>query len=320
MMSVPKVSVVVTLFNCEEYIKECLDSILDQQCSFSIEIIVGEDCSTDSSRAILERYAELYPEVVVPIYNGKNLGICANFSSAVSCARGEYIAFCDADDYWHNPEKLQRQVEFLEDDAECVMVYSNANILNEESGSLLKNCYQLKDSSAPSGYIYEQLMRKNFIIASSPCSRAKEIKETCKEISLKNHSWMLQDYPLWLAVSLKGRVGYFDEAMITYRIRSGSLSSVTSIKRVNLKYSVWKIREYFLSVHGVPPELQEIILQDGGNRTVQYLFWNKRYDELREFVRRRTLPISSRRAKLIAQLSVSSSFLNGLQLLFRNKM
>jgi glycosyltransferase involved in cell wall biosynthesis len=133
----PKVSVCVITYNQEKYIRQCLQSIVDQETDFDFEIIVGEDCSTDGTKAIVQEFAERYPEVVKPIYQSKNIdGGVHNFLSVHAAATGEYIAHVDGDDYCL-PGKLQSQVKVLDGDINCNIVFHRmlemqiSGVLNE---------------------------------------------------------------------------------------------------------------------------------------------------------------------------------------------
>lgn len=141
----PLVSVVVTTYNHQEYITDCLDSILMQQTTFPYEIILGEDESTDGTREICIEYANKYPDKInlflrsrkdVIYINGNPTGRY-NFIESLNSCSGKYIALCEGDDYWTNPFKLQKQVDFLEGNCEYVMTYHDVSIINNE-GALLK--------------------------------------------------------------------------------------------------------------------------------------------------------------------------------------
>jgi len=110
----PKVSVCVITYNQEKYIRQCLQSIVDQETDFDFEVIVGEDCSTDGTRAIVQEFSEKFPNIVKPIYQKKNIdGGGYNFLTVHRAARGEYVAHIDGDDF-ALPGKLQAQANILE--------------------------------------------------------------------------------------------------------------------------------------------------------------------------------------------------------------
>jgi len=108
------VSVLMLAYNHESYITEAIESVLNQKCTFSFELVIGEDCSTDRTRSICEWYANKFPDKVKLLVSEKNLGIQGNFLRTLgNCISSEYIAFCEGDDKWSDINKLQYQVDFL---------------------------------------------------------------------------------------------------------------------------------------------------------------------------------------------------------------
>ena len=127
-----KLSVFVVTYNQEKYIRQCLDSILMQKVDFDYEVVIGEDHGTDGTRAICEEYAEKYPQVrLLPLK--ERLGIARNWQRVLSECKGEYIAMCEGDDYWTDPLKLQKQVDFLDLNKEYVLSFHDATIINEKN-------------------------------------------------------------------------------------------------------------------------------------------------------------------------------------------
>lgn len=123
-MTDPLVSVCVITYNHEKYIGQCLEGILMQQTSFPFEIIIGEDCSADNTRSIVSHFEQQYPGIIKPIYHRRNVGAARNhFEYCFPKIRGRYIAICDGDDYWTDPLKLQKQVDFLEQHPQCVLCF-----------------------------------------------------------------------------------------------------------------------------------------------------------------------------------------------------
>ena len=112
------VSVLCTTYNHEKYIRQCLDSMVSQKTDFPFEIIVRDDCSTDSTGSIIREYGEKYPGIVIPFilpFNHFSRGMTNDsFAEMFRMARGKYIAICEGDDFWTDPEKLQVQADFLE--------------------------------------------------------------------------------------------------------------------------------------------------------------------------------------------------------------
>lgn len=118
------VSVCMITYNHEDYISESIESILNQKTTFPFEIIIGEDCSKDNTRAIVADYASKNQNII-PIFEEKNKGVINNFLDVIAAANGKYIAFCEGDDYWVDPYKLQKQVDFLEANPQYSMCVSN---------------------------------------------------------------------------------------------------------------------------------------------------------------------------------------------------
>lgn len=131
----PKVSVCVVTYNQEKYIRQCLQSVVDQKTDFDFEVIVGEDCSTDRTREIVTEFYAKYPEKFRVILHAKNVGMIKNYLSVHEAARGDYICHLDGDDYFL-ANKLQIQKNYLDNHPNCRIVWSRMMILNQENGRL----------------------------------------------------------------------------------------------------------------------------------------------------------------------------------------
>ncbi|MFW2083299.1 glycosyltransferase family 2 protein [Acinetobacter guillouiae] len=127
-----QVSICVVTYNQEKYIADCLDSLLSQKTNFKFEIIVGEDCSKDSTRAIVQKYAEQYPDLIVPLLYEKNVGPVENLKRVYQKAKGKYIAHMDGDDL-ALPNKLQKQFDILEANPDCSICVHNMNAVDGNS-------------------------------------------------------------------------------------------------------------------------------------------------------------------------------------------
>lgn len=129
----PEVSVCVITYNQEKFIRQCLEGILMQQTDFTYEVIIGEDCSTDGTKNIIEAFEKKYPGIIKPIYHKVNVGGARNaYEFCYPLLKGKYIALCEGDDYWTDPLKLQKQVNFLRQHPDCSMCYHRANQVNEK--------------------------------------------------------------------------------------------------------------------------------------------------------------------------------------------
>lgn len=138
-MNSPLVSVGIITYNHEKFIRQCLEGVMMQQTNFPFEVIIGEDCSTDNTRKIIEEYTERYPGIIKPIYQEVNVGGARNaYEFCYPKLTGKYIAMCEGDDFWTDPLKLQKQVDFLEKNPDCVMCFHRINRVNEKGEIIAK--------------------------------------------------------------------------------------------------------------------------------------------------------------------------------------
>lgn len=161
----PKVSVCVVTYNQEKYIRQCLQSIVDQATDFDFEVIVGDDCSTDGTSEIVEFFLSKYPLVVRYIRQGKNVGPFRNLMDTCKMAKCEFIAHCDGDDFWL-PNKLQTQISFLEGNKNVSGVFTNAVIFGREIGCRNDVLFDISDSLrtifTKSPFVRSSLVERNF--------------------------------------------------------------------------------------------------------------------------------------------------------------
>ena len=152
----PTVSVAVITYNHETFIVQAIESVLMQETSFVVELVIGEDCSTDGTRRIVQAYAGKYPNVIRALLPEKNLGMARNYDAVWQACRGKYIAWLEGDDYWRTPQKLQKQVALMEANPHYSMcgtktqfVTTSTEGIERDAGELeppvLKAEYDLRD-------------------------------------------------------------------------------------------------------------------------------------------------------------------------------
>lgn len=132
-----EVTVCIIAYNQEKYIRQCLQSIIDQKTNFDFDVIVGDDCSTDGTQEIIKEFASKFPAMVRTIFQEKNTGGTRNYLDVHRAARGKYVAHIDGDDYML-PTKLQKQVDVFRAHSNLSMVVHGANILDEQTGRFLR--------------------------------------------------------------------------------------------------------------------------------------------------------------------------------------
>lgn len=154
----PLVSTSTLTYNHNPYIRDCLDGILMQKTTFPVRVVVFDDCSTDGTREIVKEYKEKYPSLIVAVLPGENTWNKPEERKEAMKPRNEarnvakYIALCEGDDYWTDPLKLQKQVDFLEANPEYSMCFTNAEVLYDgivapKSGTSIYNHLQSKEYS-----------------------------------------------------------------------------------------------------------------------------------------------------------------------------
>lgn len=136
MERIPLVSIQCTVYNHEPYLRQCLDGFVMQQTNFPFEAIVHDDASTDGSAAIIREYAEKYPDIIKPIYEienqySKHDGSLGRIMKAAIHPAAKYVAICEGDDYWTDPQKLQIQVDFLESHPDYSLSVHEYKVWNE---------------------------------------------------------------------------------------------------------------------------------------------------------------------------------------------
>lgn len=205
----PKVSVCVITYNQERYIGKCLQSIIDQETSFAFEVIVGDDCSTDSTPDIIKNFSKLYPGIIKPVFQKANINHgCNNYRITHMKAVGEYIAHMDGDDVML-PGKLQAQCDFLDNNPQCSMVVHRADII---IGDKIFKSEHSKVSHPKYSDIYRLLKLHNFFTHSSKMYR----KCASPEKSCINHQFFI-DFFIHLEHVCWGPIGFIDETLVLYR-------------------------------------------------------------------------------------------------------
>jgi glycosyltransferase involved in cell wall biosynthesis len=220
----PLVSVWMITYNHEKYIAQALDSVLMQKTSCCYEIVIGEDCSTDDTRAILKTYESNYPHIIKPVYYKENVGAFRNaYEFTLPLCKGKYIACLEGDDYWIDPYKLQKQVDFLEANSDYGMVHTGVNVVDNENQLIL-----ISNSPKPSGEVfYDLILKSAFIVTCSVCVRRDIVYEAVNH-AMKNNLKCIFDYWLWLNVAMRSKIHYNPD--ITSAYRSHSFGVTQSVK------------------------------------------------------------------------------------------
>ena len=215
--NLPMVSIFSLAYNHESYIEKAIESWLMQKTNFRFEAVIGEDHSTDRTREIVFSYAKKYPEIIRVIHSESNVGIRENAKRTRAACRGKYVAFCEGDDYWIDPNKLQRQVDFMEANPDFSICFHDAIVLQDNKSQPPKYFVSKNQKEISST---EDVIEKYYIPTASMLLRSTYIEDLPDWFKhVYNGDWALQ-----LFLSTKGKIKYIDELMSVYRKNEGGLS------------------------------------------------------------------------------------------------
>jgi predicted SAM-dependent methyltransferase/glycosyltransferase involved in cell wall biosynthesis len=214
-VSVPLLTVVCITYNHENYIRDALESFIVQKTNFPFEVIVSDDASQDGTPEIIREYEEKYGNIIKPIYRKANLGAMNNFIQTLREARSKYVVYNEGDDYFSDPYKLQKQVDFLESHPECSICFHPV-IVRFQDGSKLDEVFPSPEFRFNRTELFmDDLIKYNFMQTNSVMYRWRFISEDLQDVLPS--SILPGDYYLHLLHAQKGGIGFIDEIMAVYR-------------------------------------------------------------------------------------------------------
>lgn len=253
----PKVSVVMSVYNGELYVKEAIKSIL-QQTFDDFEFVIIEDGSTDSTLSILKAYAQQDPRIVL-VCNEKNLGLQRSLNKGLSVSCGEYIARLDADDVSLG-DRLQLQVAFLDAHPEIGLLGSAVEIIDEQKNSVVKNYVPLDHES-----IQATLLINNYFHHSSMMFRRNLVEQLGGYDETKRY---VEDYDLWWRFSRVTQLANLPDVLIQRRFRG---TSITWAHRLDMLRASWEI-----SIQAIQEYLQDVSLDAVSYKRFWWTYYSQR--------------------------------------------
>lgn len=233
-MSEILVSISCITYNHAPYIRECLDGFLMQKTSFGIEVLIHDDASNDGTIEIINEYEKKYPEIIKPIIQKENQfsqgkrGLNAKYN--FSRAKGKYIALCEGDDYWTDPLKLQKQVDFLEANEDFSICFHNIKIKREDENKIVDD--NITPSVSDITDIY-RLAEGNYLHTPSVVFRKNQ---TVFDELLTLNNLVAGDYVLHMLNAKYGKIMKLSDTMAVYRIHKGG---IWSRKSIEFTYPIW---------------------------------------------------------------------------------
>lgn len=262
----PLVSIFCLAYNHEKYISQAIDGFLSQKTGFKIEVIIHDDASTDNTAGIIREYANQYPEVIHPILQQTNLfkreGFIGITKALLYQSSGKYIAICEGDDYWHDPLKLQKQVDAMEADEGISLVTSDVDVLHQRRGRLVQSVFRRTGNiPQPDEDLTLGLLTRKYIFITCTFLLRRQsyldiIESNPEEFSGK---WPFGDMQIMLECSRLGRIHFIPESLATYRKLEESASSSRNPERhARNIVALLECTEHYARKFGYGPEVTDV--------------------------------------------------------------
>jgi hypothetical protein len=211
-----RISVIVTSYNHQDYIARCLDSILAQTGLIDLQIIIGDDRSSDRTAEIIDGYAERHPDKIVVLRREKNVGMLQNMKDCLAKVDGRYVAFCEGDDYWLSPRKLMKQLSAVRPDPDVKLCFNWLLLELSDTDSFVPHAEQ---GELPNGEIsFYSLARRPLTANFSCCFYRAEAIASVPDSYFSGKS--SADWLFNLYVTNSGKAIFLKELLSVYRIQS----------------------------------------------------------------------------------------------------
>lgn len=234
-----KLSVMMITYNQERFIGQAIQSVLAQRVNFDYEIVIGEDFSTDGTRAVVMDFYRRDPNRIVPLLRDRNIGGAANLIATLAACRGQYVALLEGDDYWTCEDKLKKQIDFLETHPNHAMCCHRVQYI-DATGFIEADVFP---SLAAGTYSIEDLLRGNFVMTCSTVLR----RDLVGALPARFSEVQPGDWLLFALVARHGKIELMDEVMAAYRVHYGaSWSSLPSLSRLRETSRMLRVLDKYL--------------------------------------------------------------------------
>jgi glycosyltransferase involved in cell wall biosynthesis len=267
-----------------------------QETDFPFELVIGEDCSTDGTREIVFDYRDKYPDRIKVVTSDQNVGAIENAKRTILACKSKYFASCEGDDFWSDPHKPQKQVDFLEANPHYGLVHGDVNHLYQENVKTIEAYNKTNKIKIPEGDIFEDLMVPSHIVKTFTTLCRKELIDKHFDFRVADErGWRLFDLPLWLEISRHSKVHYMDEVLATYRLLGESASrSKNYLSLYHFHQSVWDVRLYYLEKYACSESTGNIIYKKYFSSLIKdgYAISDRKISRkgMRGILRMRTIP------------------------------
>ncbi len=259
-----KVSVMMVTYNHGKYIEQAIQSVLNQNTNFKYELLIGEDCSTDCTRKVVERYQMDYPQIIRVVRHNKNVGALKNEAELRQRCRGQYIAVLEGDDYWIYPDKLKQQVDFLDQHPEYIGMSHNVKVLGENGEKLP---YSLQGFHHEKEHVYTKENALKFqMIGHLSGWMYRNIWDSLsqKELLKIKKCEVNSDLKLSIVLGIKGDVYFKEDEWSVYRRRFEGDGWSAQAAKMNMTLYHFerdvRLRNFLMECYGEKIDIEEKLL------------------------------------------------------------
>ena len=281
------VSIRCLAYNHEPYIRQCLEGFIMQKTNFRFEAVVHDDASTDGTVAIIREYAEKYPNIIKPIYETQNQyskhdGSLGRRMSA-ACT-GKYIAMCEGDDYWIDPYKLQKQVDFLETHLDYSMSHTSFRYFYEQENKFyISRDIEINSNIQALGLKPENVLKDYRIQTLTILVRTKLYQKIVESdyFLFKSGYLKMGDVQLWYSLSMLGKIHFLPDVTGVYRKNQGSVTRANSVIDVyRFRLSSWELRMYLCLRDSLSESYKKQVEINYSRALFKYLCFDKSFNIL----------------------------------------
>ena len=237
------ISVVIITYNQQNTIGRAINSVLTQKCHMPYEIVIGEDASTDGTRAICQEYAKKYPNIIRLFCNERNKGITDNYFDCLLQCRGKYIADCAGDDFWIDPEKLEKELCVMEEHPNVTMVITNWQFYNEQTRKTFPSKQIRHLPITPGRNLIKAIITQKNMSVFHLCTalyRTDVFRKTYEEDTymFRNKDFCSEDMQIASAMAWYGDIAYLPDITLNYSIGNSGISNINNSEK--LFWFVWR--------------------------------------------------------------------------------
>lgn len=279
-MTQPLVSVKMVTYNHAPFIVQAIEGVLQQITTFPFELVIGEDCSTDGTRETVFEYQNKYPDIIRVVTSDENVGMKRNGLRVLKACRGKYLAFCEGDDYWQSPHKLQKQADYLDSHPECGLLFTECDIYLQRAGEVIRDVNHGIGFRSPRHLNIEQIIgEEGKAIKTCTVMGRKALMEQVIDGDPSLHQsgkFLMGDAQLFAELSLISKVSYYPENLATYRIHDESATrSRDPVKAARFAKNAVEMKLYLCDKHGLPESLRRNVELARLNASLLLAFFEK---------------------------------------------